>query len=184
MTLSTPVEGGKATSDPLTVKWEKRKRPSTAFAPSLRSGCTMALWSAKNMGILFGGVTDEDTSEETMESVFHNDLYVYVPRLFLKFQCSSSLGRYGYQIAGNGRWVSMALKRPKKKGGQKPKKVAPQPKKYVPDEDSESEMLEGDDYSDQEVSGRFLILTPISPTSIYLRILNLHGNRHPPNLIP
>ena len=78
----------------------------------------------------------------------------------------------------------MALKRPKKKGGQKPKKVAPQPKKYVPDEDSESEMLEGDDYSDQEVSDRFLILTTISPTSIYLRILNLHGNRHPPNLIP
>lgn len=35
----------------------------------------MALWSAKNLGILFGGVTDEDTSEETMDSVFHNDLY-------------------------------------------------------------------------------------------------------------
>lgn len=34
----------------------------------------MALWSAKNMGVLFGGVTDEDTSEETLESVFHNDL--------------------------------------------------------------------------------------------------------------
>lgn len=92
MTLSTPVEGGKATSDPLTVKWEKRKRPSTAFAPSLRSGCTMALWSAKNMGILFGGVTDEDTSEETMESVFHNDLYVYVPRLFLKFSMLIEFG--------------------------------------------------------------------------------------------
>ncbi len=28
------------------------------------------------MGILFGGVTDEDTSEETMDSVFYNDLYV------------------------------------------------------------------------------------------------------------
>lgn len=76
MTLSTLAEGGKGSSDPLTVKWERRKRPSTAFAPSLRSGCTMTLWSAKNLGILFGGVTDEDTSEETMESVFHNDLYV------------------------------------------------------------------------------------------------------------
>lgn len=72
MTLDTESEGKKA--DPLTLKWERRKRPSTAFAPSLRSGCTMALWSAKNMGILFGGVTDEDTSEETLESVFHNDL--------------------------------------------------------------------------------------------------------------
>lgn len=38
----------------------------------------MALWGAKSMGICFGGVTDEDTSEETLESVFHNDLYVRV----------------------------------------------------------------------------------------------------------
>ena len=56
------------------LKWERRKRPSTAFAPSIRSGCTMALWPAKNTGVLFGGVTDEDTNEETLESVFHNDL--------------------------------------------------------------------------------------------------------------
>ena len=26
--------------------------------------------------------------------------------------------RYGYQLAGNGRWVSMAVKKPKKKGGE------------------------------------------------------------------
>ena len=62
---------------PFTVKWEKRKK--TGYAPSLRSGCTMALWSAKNMGVLFGGVTDEDTNEETLESVFHNDMCVYSP---------------------------------------------------------------------------------------------------------
>ena len=37
----------------------------------------MALWSAKSMGVLFGGVTDEDKHEETLESVFHNDLSVY-----------------------------------------------------------------------------------------------------------
>ncbi|KZT70021.1 galactose oxidase [Daedalea quercina L-15889] len=92
------AKDGKPPAEPLTLKWEKRKRASTAFAPSLRSGCTMALWAAKNMGILFGGVTDEDTSEETLESIFHNDLY-------------------GYQITGNGRWVSMMLKRPKKQGG-------------------------------------------------------------------
>ncbi|THH00456.1 hypothetical protein EW026_g2079 [Hermanssonia centrifuga] len=59
------------------------------------------------MGILFGGVTDEDTSEETMDSVFYNDLY-------------------GYQMTGNGRWLSMALKKPKKKGGAK-KKAVPHP---------------------------------------------------------
>ena len=30
--------------------------------------------------------------------------------------------RYGYQIAGNGRWISLALKRPKQKGGRQKKK--------------------------------------------------------------
>ncbi|KZT01046.1 galactose oxidase [Laetiporus sulphureus 93-53] len=100
------AKDGKAPAEPVTMKWERRKRSSTAFAPSLRSGCSMALWVAKNMGILFGGVTDEDTSEETLESVFHNDLY-------------------GYQIAGNGRWVSMMLKQPKKKGGANAKKQKP-----------------------------------------------------------
>lgn len=54
------------------VKWEKRKR--TGYAPSVRSGCTMAQWVAKSTGVLFGGVTDEDVNEETLESVFHNDL--------------------------------------------------------------------------------------------------------------
>jgi len=38
----------------------------------------MALWSAKSMGVLFGGVTDEDKHEETLESVFHNDLLVHL----------------------------------------------------------------------------------------------------------
>jgi hypothetical protein len=64
--------------DLLTLKWERRKRPSTAYAPSLRSGSTMALWPGKGMGILFGGVTDDDTSEETLESVFWNDLSVHL----------------------------------------------------------------------------------------------------------
>jgi len=29
------------------------------------------------MGVLFGGVTDEDTSEERLDSVFWNDLYKF-----------------------------------------------------------------------------------------------------------
>jgi len=62
----------KISSDPLVLKWEKRKKPS--FAPHIRSGCTMALWSAKGIGILFGGVTDDDRDEENLESVFWNDL--------------------------------------------------------------------------------------------------------------
>lgn len=36
----------------------------------------MALWPAKNMGVLFGGVFDEDQGEEGMESFFYNDLCV------------------------------------------------------------------------------------------------------------
>ena len=97
----------------------------------------MALWAAKGMGVLFGGVTDEDTSEETMESVFHNDLY-------------------GYQIAGNGRWVSMMLKRPKKKSGAQKKKV-PQPQQQQQREfeaEAEYDYDEGEEGSDVEVEDK------------------------------
>ncbi|SJL15060.1 uncharacterized protein ARMOST_18542 [Armillaria ostoyae] len=114
MSLEMPAEG-KSTADPLKLKWERRKRPSTAYAPSLRSGCTMAVWAARSTGVLFGGVTDEDTSEETLESVFWNDLN-------------------GYQWAGKGKWVSMTLKRPKKAGGAKKKK----PVKNEDDEDDDT----------------------------------------------
>ena len=62
----------------------------------------MTLWAAKSMGIMFGGVTDEDKHEETLESVFHNDMY-------------------GYQLGGNRRWVSMLLKKPKQEKGKKKK---------------------------------------------------------------
>ncbi|KAJ7449795.1 galactose oxidase [Mycena latifolia] len=112
-----------ATADPLVVKWERRKRPSTAYAPALRSGCTMTLWPAKNTGILFGGVTDEDTGEETLESVFWNDLN-------------------GYQLAGKGKWVSMTLKRPKNKskaaGKKKNQAPASRPENYGDTDDEEA----------------------------------------------
>ncbi|KAH9914485.1 galactose oxidase [Amylocystis lapponica] len=138
MTLNVAAEG-KALADPLTLKWERRKRPSTAYAPSLRSGCTMTLWFAKNMGVLFGGVTDEDTSEETLESVFHNDLY-------------------GYQISGNGRWVSMMLKRPKKKPGgsgkkQKPAVTIARPA-YVDEEDNEGDSNSDENDGNEEPSNK------------------------------
>ncbi|KAG1762617.1 galactose oxidase [Suillus placidus] len=90
-------------SDSLGLKWERRKKPS--FAPHVRSGCTMSLWSAKGIGVLFGGVTDDDRDEESLESVFWNDLY-------------------GYQLAGNGRWQSMLLKKLKKAGRGGKRKVA------------------------------------------------------------
>ena len=139
------------TTDPLIVKWERRKRPSTAFAPSLRSGCTMALWAAKGMGIMFGGVTDEDKHEETLESVFHNDLY-------------------GYQMSGNGRWVSLLLKKPKQEKGKK-KAVQNVPmRQKVEREDSDNEWPEDED----EVWNR---------TMVYCRGLNsvtlIQGNYVP-----
>ena len=115
-------------ADPLIVKWERRKRPSTAFAPSLRSGCTMGLWAAKSMGIMFGGVTDEDKHEETLESVFHNDLY-------------------GYQLSGNGRWVSMLLKKPKQEKGKKKKPVQSVP--VVRGAEREGSDCEGDEDEDE-----------------------------------
>ncbi|KAJ3974343.1 galactose oxidase [Lentinula raphanica] len=89
----------------LTIKWERRKRPSTAYAPALRSGCTMTAWQTKEMGVMFGGVTDEDTDEETLESVFWNDLNAY-------------------QWTGKGRWLSLTLKKPKRKPGKTRKPIA------------------------------------------------------------
>ncbi|KAF8555628.1 galactose oxidase [Imleria badia] len=88
---------------PLALKWEKRKTASSTHTPTARAGCTMALWSAKGTGVMFGGVTDEERGEEGLESVFWNDLY-------------------GYQLAGHGRWIAMHLKKPKKRGGGGKKK--------------------------------------------------------------
>ncbi|KAJ7709920.1 hypothetical protein B0H17DRAFT_244413 [Mycena rosella] len=120
LTMSTAESANsKLSVDPLIVKWERRKRPSTAYAPALRSGCTMTLWTAKNTGILFGGVTDEDTGEETLESVFWNDLN-------------------GYQLAGKGKWVSMTLKRPKNKSKAAGKKKIQVPT-YRPEDHGDSD---------------------------------------------
>ncbi|KAK4056837.1 Kelch repeat-containing protein 3 [Microbotryomycetes sp. JL221] len=94
--LRVPPANEEGVIDFKKMKWEKRKK--LGYAPSLRSGCTMALWQAKNMGVLFGGVSDEDKDEETLESVFHNDMF-------------------GYNLAGSGRWISLPLKRKKKQGG-------------------------------------------------------------------
>ncbi|KAI0257724.1 hypothetical protein BC834DRAFT_920813, partial [Gloeopeniophorella convolvens] len=107
LTIAPPPEvasSGKTKFDPLVAKWERRKRPSTAYAPALRSGATMALWAAKSMGIQFGGVTDDDPDEETLNSTFWNDLN-------------------GYQLIGPGRWVSMLLKTSKSKRNKQKKRT-------------------------------------------------------------
>lgn len=56
------------------LKWERRKK--SGYSPSVRSGCTMALWANRDIGILFGGVNDDDQSEESLVSEFYNDLSV------------------------------------------------------------------------------------------------------------
>ncbi|GAA99464.1 uncharacterized protein L969DRAFT_47950 [Mixia osmundae IAM 14324] len=84
-------------------KWQKRKR--VGYVPSLRSGSTMTLWPAKSMAIMFGGVIDEEKSEETMTSIFFNDAY-------------------GYQLLKTGRWVSIQLRKAKKRTTKKAKRQA------------------------------------------------------------
>ncbi|KAE8258752.1 hypothetical protein A4X13_0g1476 [Tilletia indica] len=83
--------------EPVAWTWAKRRRVGYYPNPA-RSGTTMTLWANRAMGVLFGGVTDTEADEETMESEFWKDLYAY-------------------NLSGTGRWVSLNLKRPKKKGG-------------------------------------------------------------------
>jgi hypothetical protein len=132
LSLAAAPEGasGKTKFDPLVAKWERRKRPSTMYAPALRSGSTMAIWAAKGMGVLFGGVTDEDSDEETLKSVFWNDLCVCLS-WYISPRSYQALESNGYQFAGNGKWVSLMLKTPKKRGGKR--------KKEAPRDDDEDE---------------------------------------------
>lgn len=81
------------------IEWVKRRKVGYVPNPA-RSGCTMALWANRNMGVLFGGVTDTEADEESMESTFWNDLY-------------------GYQLPGTGRWISLNLRKPKQRSSAK-----------------------------------------------------------------
>ena len=83
-------------TDTAKLKWERRKK--TGYAPTPRSGMAMAYWQSKGLGVAFGGVTDTYDEDEDLTSVFYNEMF-------------------GYQMQGNGRWISLNLKRPKKKGG-------------------------------------------------------------------
>ena len=122
-------------SDTSKLKWERRKK--VGYAPSVRSGVQMAYWPAKSIGVSFGGVFDNyDVQEDEIASTFYNELF-------------------GYQTAGQGRWISMNLKRPKKKITVKRSKMKkePQPQHHERvDEDEASHYEEkGDsDESDKE----------------------------------
>lgn len=157
MSLETSQSPSSSTvsSDSLGLRWEKRKKPS--FAPHIRSGCTMALWSAKGIGVLFGGVTDDDRDEESLESVFWNDLY-------------------GYQLVGNGRWQSMILKKPKKvgKSGRRKAAAVQQEELEVSDGDNDTVNIQEANYTEQEpdVDPDDPILTaPISRYNAMLAVL-------------
>lgn len=56
------------------VRWERRKKPGNPPNPP-RVGVTMA-WH-KGRGILFGGVRDEEDTEESLDSEFFNDLFAW-----------------------------------------------------------------------------------------------------------
>ena len=99
-------------------KWDRRKK--VGYVPSLRSGSTMCYWGNKNMGVLFGGVTDDDKDEETLQSVFHNDLF-------------------GYNLSGGGKWISLNLKKPKKALSKKSKGKGKKKKQQRNQIDSEEE---------------------------------------------
>lgn len=63
----------KMKADPNSIRWERRKKQG--FQPSPRVGCSMV--HHKGRGILFGGVFDFEETEESLESIFYNDLYSY-----------------------------------------------------------------------------------------------------------
>jgi len=91
---------------------------------------------------MFGGVRDDDTSEEGMTSVFFNDMYAY-------------------HTTGHGRWTSLMIKTPKKSGGKKAQAKAALPpplpvsrkfERGLDEYDSENEDAEDDDLSTRTTS--------------------------------
>jgi len=112
------------------IEWQRRRK--IGYAPGPRSGCTMAVWGNRNMGVLFGGVVDTETDEESLESQCFNDLF-------------------GYQIAGNGRWISLNLRKPKKKGGRRRRKpAAPIVEQNNNSDDDEENAQNEDEQSEEE----------------------------------
>ncbi|CCE65598.1 hypothetical protein TPHA_0M00200 [Tetrapisispora phaffii CBS 4417] len=81
----------KMKADPSAVRWERRKKQG--FQPSPRVGCSMV--HHKGRGILFGGVYDFEETEESLDSIFYNDLF-------------------SYQIESN-RWYALQLRSQRKK---------------------------------------------------------------------
>jgi N-acetylneuraminic acid mutarotase len=87
----------KMSTDVKAIRWEKRKKCG-GIPPGARSGCTAVYHKGK--GIVFGGVSDIQEDEETIESVVHQDMFQYA-------------------IDSN-KWYPMQLKKPKGKKSVQP----------------------------------------------------------------
>jgi len=82
------------------IKWQRMKPKGQTPHPPSRSGCTGVVWGVTGKGssvgcmtlqspqlaetmptsaVLFGGVTDVMQDEESIESVFYQDLFVVLP---------------------------------------------------------------------------------------------------------
>lgn len=78
------VDKGIAHTDMYYLQLDERTKPSkwkwiqvkpSGISPSARSGFCIAVGS-NNQAYAFGGVKDDDTDEESLSSIFHNDLYL------------------------------------------------------------------------------------------------------------
>lgn len=65
----------KMKSDLKLVRWERRKKQG--FSPLPRAGCSLVQHGQKPRYVLFGGVYDTEETEESLSSVFYNNLFVY-----------------------------------------------------------------------------------------------------------
>ncbi|KAG8907638.1 hypothetical protein FRB99_003100 [Tulasnella sp. 403] len=136
----------KMSQDTKEIKWENRKKIGYAPNPP-RSGCTMTLWQAKAQGVMFGGVSDVDKGEEELESVFYNDMCVNSSDGMKDLMTLWDVWdvRYAYQTAGNGRWVSLNLRKRKKPGGSRKPAPAPTNDADAMDVDDIDTPVDGDD---------------------------------------
>ncbi|CEH16637.1 Protein containing repeated kelch motifs [Ceraceosorus bombacis] len=128
------------------IEWTRKRK--IGYAPGQRSGCTMTLWPQRNTGVLFGGVTDNENDEESLESFCHNDLFAYA-------------------LSGNGRWTSLNLRRKKTQGGKRRRKAAVQPeqRRAAQSDGEEDEDEEGDETKDgQDKQGQEALSNNIVPT--------------------
>lgn len=154
----TSAKSGSKDSNLPTIDWQKRRKIGY-FPNPTRSGCTMTNWANKNMAVLFGGVTDTENDEGEQgrtrflsispNSLETNDWPLTRPSLFslkesLESVCHKEL--YGYQLNGNGRWISLNLKKKKSMGGgrRRKKEKVEQPQQRKGDE-GENDSDDSDD---------------------------------------